>query len=187
MKNRAVFLDRDGVINRKASEGEYIETWDDMVILPGVGDAITKLNKAGYRVLVVTNQRGIARGKMSLSDLDHIHEQLIHRLAKNGAIIDRIYYCPHGLDEKCECRKPEPGMLRRAATEYDVETGLSWMVGDSPADVLAGKKAGCRTVLIRESVHQRPDGQADVVAANLVQAVESILELEGVSPSNSPS
>jgi D-glycero-D-manno-heptose 1,7-bisphosphate phosphatase len=187
MKNRAVFLDRDGVINRKAPEGEYIERWDERLILPGVGDAITKLNAAGYRVFVVTNQRGIARGKVSLSDLNQIHERLIDRLAQSGAIIERIYYCPHGLDEACECRKPEPGMLRRAVAEYHVEPAISWMVGDSPADVLAGQKAGCRTVLIREGVNHAQDGQADVVAANLVQAVESILQLDGLSPLNSNS
>jgi D-glycero-D-manno-heptose 1,7-bisphosphate phosphatase len=178
MKNKAVFLDRDGVINRKAPEGEYIERWDEMVILPGVGDAIKRLNEAGYRVIVVTNQRGVARGKVKLSEVDHIHEQLIRGLAKKGATIDNVYYCPHDLDKKCECRKPEPGMLRRAVDEFDIEMRLSWMVGDSAVDVLAGQRAGCRTVLISESFSRTSGGLADIVVANLSQAVESILQLD---------
>lgn len=184
MKNKAVFLDRDGVINHKAPEGEYIERWDEMVILPGVGNAIKRLNEAGYRVIVVTNQRGVATGKVRLSDLDHIHKELIRRLAKNGATIDSIYYCPHDLDKKCGCRKPEPGMLHRAVDEFDIETRLSWMVGDSAADVLAGQKAGCRTALISQGPNHISGEDADVVAADLSHAVESILQLDALSLSS---
>jgi D-glycero-D-manno-heptose 1,7-bisphosphate phosphatase len=184
MKNKAVFLDRDGVINRKAPEGEYIERWDEIVILPGVGDAIKRLNEASYRVIVVTNQRGVAKGKVRLSELDHIHQELIRSFAKNGATIDNIYYCPHDLDKKCECRKPEPGMLSRAVDEFDIETRLSWMVGDSAADVLAGQKAGCRTVLISELFSGKSGELADVVAENLSQAVQSILQIDTLSLSS---
>jgi D-glycero-D-manno-heptose 1,7-bisphosphate phosphatase len=185
MKNRAVFLDRDGVINRQAPEGKYIERWDQIVILPGVDDAIKRLNEAGYRVLVVTNQRGVAKGMVRLAELDHIHEQLIRRFAENGAIIDNIYFCPHDLDKKCACRKPEPGMLHRAVDEFGIATQLSWMVGDSSADVLAGQKAGCRTILISESSSREACGLADVIAKNLSEAVESILQLDTLSPKSS--
>jgi D-glycero-D-manno-heptose 1,7-bisphosphate phosphatase len=183
--NRAVFLDRDGVINRKAPGDDYIETWEQLTILPGVVEAVRTLNEAGYRVLVVTNQRGVAKGIIPISELDRIHRQMQRTLALSGATIHAVYYCPHDLESSCKCRKPEPGMLIRAAKDFEIDTCLSWMIGDSVRDIRAGQRAGCRTVLINNS----PNGDdahamADIVAEDLRQAVHMIVELDRTSSPN---
>src|SRR5215472_7327706 len=112
---RAAFLDRDGVINKRASEGEYITRWEDVQILPGVADAIAMLNRAGFLVIVVSNQRCVAKGQISVAQLEELHERLRHSLAADGATIDHVYYCPHEKTPPCSCRKPAPGMLLTAA------------------------------------------------------------------------
>ena len=145
---KAVFLDRDGVINQKPKEGEYITSWTDFHILPGVADGIALLNKAGYMVLVVTNQRCVAKGLLSVADLEKIHEQMLQTLSHAGGKLDGIYYCPHDYKPSCICRKPAPGMLLAAAQAHAVDLGSSWMVGDSEIDMQAGKSAGCKTVWV---------------------------------------
>jgi D-glycero-D-manno-heptose 1,7-bisphosphate phosphatase len=107
---RAVFLDRDGVINRKAPEGRYVTRWEDFHVLPGVVEGIKLLNRTGFCVIVVTNQRCVAKGLMTLSDLENIHQRMCDLLARAGATVDAIYYCPHALEPSCSCRKPAPGM-----------------------------------------------------------------------------
>jgi D-glycero-D-manno-heptose 1,7-bisphosphate phosphatase len=180
--NRAVFLDRDGVINRKAPGDGYIESPEQLMILPGTVEAIRALNETGYRVLVVTNQRGVARGLITVSALDRIHRQLQRALARAGAEIDAIYYCPHDLESNCKCRKPEPGMLIRAAEDFEIDTRLSWMIGDSESDIHAGRKAGCRTALINRSSNGNDSNTlADIVAEDLQQAVNMIIELDRTS------
>lgn len=186
---KAVFLDRDGVINRKAPEGEYIISREQLVILPGVTEAVRSLNRAGYWVVVATNQRGVSTGKIRVSELHRIHEELTSKLAQGGAMIHRIYYCPHDIDTRCGCRKPEPGMLERAVEDLGIDTRASWMVGDSPADIQAGERAGCRTILINEEpskiVHGRVPPQ--VVTRSLHQAVQIILNFDRPSPTQEPS
>lgn len=177
--NKAVFLDRDGVINRKAPEGEYITRYEDLVILAGVAEAIRNLNHSGYRVLVVTNQRGVAKGRIAIPELDRIHQQLVCKLAQEGATIHHIYYCPHDLDQGCECRKPAPGMLIRGVKEFRIAPRVSWMVGDSVSDVEAGHRAGCRTALVRANPSiANCDLRADIIAGNLSEAVQIILGLD---------
>jgi D-glycero-D-manno-heptose 1,7-bisphosphate phosphatase len=165
---KAVFLDRDGVINRKApSEDEYITLWDEIEILPGVGQAIAWLNRLGFKVIVVTNQRGVAKGLVTIAQLELIHKRMCQHLARRGARIDGIYYCPHALDPPCTCRKPKPG----------INLAVSWMIGDSEKDVEAGKRAGCRTARLitdPKSTHTL----ADVVAPSLIAAIPKMLELQ---------
>jgi D-glycero-D-manno-heptose 1,7-bisphosphate phosphatase len=174
---RAAFLDRDGVINRKAAEGQYVTNWDEIDFLPGVAPAIAQLNRAGFWVIVVSNQRCVAKGLISAADLDSIHRRMCEALAGAGATIDGVYYCPHEEEPPCGCRKPAPGMLLRAACEHRVDLTASWMVGDSEVDVKAGRNAGCKTVrlLNRNDV---TDGTADVVAPSLPEAVHQILQWE---------
>lgn len=196
--NQAAFLDRDGVINRKAAAGEYITRWEEMEILPGVAEAIGRLRRAGYRVMVITNQRCVAKGLMTGAQLESLHERLGEGLARAGAAIDDFYYCPHEEQPACGCRKPQPGMLLAAAREHGVDLQASWMVGDSEKDIVAGRRAGCRTARIAEpkigaevsakivrakivSANLEADGQADVIAASLREAVEQILKLEAVA------
>src|SRR5258708_40230500 len=144
--NKAVFPDRDGVINRKGPEGDYVVLWEDMKILPGVPEAIALLNRAGYQVIVVSNQRCVAKGIISITDLEALHRRLSAHLSGSGATLDAIYYCPHENDPPCDCRKPKPGMLLAAARDHQIDLGSSWMIGDSMADIEAGRKVGC-TVL----------------------------------------
>lgn len=187
--SKAVFLDRDGVINRKAPEGQYVTRWEDFHVLPGVVEGISLLNRAGFCVIVVTNQRCVAKGLLTAADLEKIHQQMSTLLARSGATIDAIYYCPHEVEQFCNCRKPASGMLFEAAISRDIELPASWMIGDSDIDVEAGKNAGCRTVLLlmrnktadKLELHGAGRYHADIVAPSLLDAVRQILRYEGVS------
>jgi len=173
--NRAAFLDRDGVINRKPPEGRYVTCWDEMHFLPDVALAIAQLNHAGFRVIVVSNQRCVAKGLVAAADLDSMHLQMCDALAGGGALIDGVYYCPHEKQPPCGCRKPAPGMLLDAARHHEIDLAASWMIGDSEKDVEAGRNAGCKTAQIL-SHGEAADGNADVVAPSLLDAVHQILK-----------
>ena len=181
----AVFLDRDGVINKKAPEDQYVTRWEDFHLLPGVVEGITKLNRAGVSVIVVTNQRCVAKGLLSEAELNELHRRMLDHLANAGAKIDAIYYCSHEEEPPCRCRKPAPGMLLDAAYAHGLELAASWMIGDSDIDVQAGKSAGCRTALVMVK-NQTGNGaeestrlieEAEIVAPCLLEAVHQILEL----------
>ena len=182
--DRAAFLDRDGVINRKAREGEYVTRWEEMEILPGVAEAIRLLGQAGFRVIVVSNQRCVAKGLITAHEVESLHRRMREALARGGARIDAVYYCPHDIEPPCRCRKPQPGMLLDAARDHDIELGASWMIGDSRADVEAGKQAGSRTALIAADEHHAP--VPDLVAESLLDAAQQILQREQV-PTGKPS
>jgi D-glycero-D-manno-heptose 1,7-bisphosphate phosphatase len=179
--NKAAFLDRDGVINRKAAtEDEYITRWEEIQILPGVVEAIALLNRAGFRVIIVSNQRCVAKGLVTTNQLDAIHQRMCSELATLGAKIDGVYYCPHEEKPPCGCRKPEPGMLFAASADHHVDLTSSWMIGDSEKDVAAGRSAGCKTArILRPDVSG--DDNADVLARTLLDAVQQILRLEDPS------
>ena len=144
--NKAVFLDRDGVINQKL-ENDYVKSWKEFHFLPGVMEAIRAINDKGYLVIVVTNQRGIARGLMTEEDLQEIHRKMYKELQKHGAHIDDIFYCPHDILENCTCRKPKPGMLIEAQRKWSIDLTKSYIIGDSQSDIEAGQKVGCRGIL----------------------------------------
>jgi len=170
-KRKAVFLDRDGVLNRPPPEGWYVTAVADLVLLPGAADAIARLNHAGFVVLVVTNQRCIARGIISAETVAEIHERLLRDIQANTGRIDRIYVCPHDDNEACDCRKPKPGMLRRAEREFELDLPNCWMVGDQESDVQAGRRAGCRTIRVNPTGHS----DANYVCRSLPEAVNIIL------------
>jgi D-glycero-D-manno-heptose 1,7-bisphosphate phosphatase len=172
-----VFLDRDGVINRKAPEGEYIAHWSEVEILPGVEEAIAALNRAGRRVMVVSNQRGIALGLYTAADVDAIHIKLQEHLAGFGAHIDAFYFCPHDEGE-CDCRKPGTGMFLRAFRDFpDAKANNSVMMGDSISDIEAARALGMRSIFIRGDQSTRKPGTeravslADAVAGSLLEAI----------------
>lgn len=155
-KQKAVFLDRDGTINKYVG---FLRTIDDFELLDGAAEAIREINASGYLAIVVTNQPVIARGEVSFEELDEIHNKMETLLGKEGAYLDGIYYCPHHphkgyagerpeLKLDCECRKPKPGMLLQAAADFNIDLSKSWMVGDGENDIKAGQNAGCRTALI---------------------------------------
>jgi D-glycero-D-manno-heptose 1,7-bisphosphate phosphatase len=145
MPYRLALLDRDGTINVGADPGEYIETPDALALLPGAGEAIARLNRAGVAVAVVTNQRGVALGRMTLADLNAVHAALERALARSGARVDAFYACPHAADS-CTCRKPRPGMLLDALRDFGVPAEDAVMIGDSDSDAEAGRRAGTATV-----------------------------------------
>jgi D-glycero-D-manno-heptose 1,7-bisphosphate phosphatase len=143
-----VFLDRDGVLNRRAPEGDYVKSPDELEVLDGVVDGVRLLNERGLLVLVVTNQRGIALGRMSASDLERVHAKLRARLAAGGARLDAIYHCPHA-ENSCDCRKPLPGLFVRAQRDHpEIDFARSAVVGDSRIDMMAAARIGARGVLL---------------------------------------
>jgi D-glycero-D-manno-heptose 1,7-bisphosphate phosphatase len=139
----AVFLDRDGTLNRPADPGEYVCHPGALELLDGVADAVGLLRAAGYVCVVVSNQRGVGLGKMSEQQLTAVDDRL-HELVD----IDASYYCTHDLEQHCPCRKPRAGLLMRAASELKIDLARSWMIGDSDTDVAAGRSAGCRTIKV---------------------------------------
>ena len=175
---RAVFLDRDGVLNREIG---YVVDASGLEMVPDAGVAIARLNKAGYATVIVTNQSSVGRGLISESSLRDLHTQLIGDIGRAGGRIDAVYYCPHHPSEAqveeysvtCECRKPAPGMLIEAASDLDLNLDASFMVGDSERDIAAGKNAGCRTILINPA--EGESYGADRVSASLNNAVDWIL------------
>lgn len=157
-KQKAIFLDRDGTINKYVG---FLRKEEEFELLPGVADAIKKINKSGYLAVVVTNQPVIARGEVTYSQLENIHNKMETLLGKEGAYLDGIYFCPHHphsgyegevkeLKIDCDCRKPKPGMLLKAAEDLNIDLEKSWMIGDSDSDVAAGNEAGCKTIKIEE-------------------------------------
>ena len=155
-RQKAVFLDRDGTINRYMG---FLRNIDDFELIPGVAKAIKMINASGYLAVVVTNQPVIARGEVTVAELESIHYKMETLLGNEGAYLDAIYYCPHHpnkgytgeipeLKINCDCRKPKPGMLLKAAKELNIDLQASWMIGDQENDITAGKTAGCKTALI---------------------------------------
>lgn len=189
MAERAVFLDRD---NTLIDDPGYLSDPEGVHLLPGVEQALKLLAAAGYKLVVVTNQSGIARGMLTEATLARIHNAMRRKLSERGAYLDAIYYCPYHPDgtveefaADSEERKPRPGMLLRAGREMDLDLAGSWMVGDSPRDVGAGQQAGCRTVRIRQP-EALADGdeefEADYTVRNLLEAARIITGDDGRSP-----
>lgn len=179
----AVFLDRDGTIN---VEKDYLVCPEEFELIPGAPAAIARLKRAGFLVIVVTNQSGVARGYFDVDAVHRLHEHLQRQLAAVGTGIDGFYLCPHhpehGVGEfkiDCDCRKGNPGMLLQAAAEHDIDLPRSFMVGDKLADVEAGKRAGCHSVLVLTGYGQGEAGkladEAVPVVADLPAAVDYIL------------
>ena len=143
-----LFLDRDGVINVKL-DGRYVKNTDEFEFMIGAETAISKLSKIFNRILIVTNQQGIAKGIMSDKDLGVLHDYMLFELKKNGGVIDKIYYCPHLAAENCSCRKPNPGMIQQAIIDFpEIKVEDSYLIGDSDTDMLAGNKMGLITVKV---------------------------------------
>lgn len=181
-KLRTVFLDRDGVLNEKMPEGQYVRSWSEFHLLPGVAEAIAQLNRRGLRVLVASNQRGIALKLYSAVDVMAIHSRLQDLLASYGAHIDAFYVCPHNKGE-CNCRKPLPGMFEQAAREFaDVSAATSVMIGDSLSDMAFGACLGMQTILIEDAQERRSPRieQARALAGqrfrSLLEAVNALLQ-----------
>jgi len=177
--SRAVFLDRDGTINEEVN---YLSSAEQFRLLPGAGEAIRMLNQRGWRVIVITNQSGLARGYLTEEELARIHHQMKADLDREGAHIDGIYVCPHHPDDGCPCRKPGTALFEGAAQEFDIDFSRSCAVGDKMADLLPGARLGCHTILLLtghgpEELETRDawEVEPDYMASDLLSAVRWIL------------
>jgi D-glycero-D-manno-heptose 1,7-bisphosphate phosphatase len=175
-----VFLDRDGTINVKRPEGQYVTSPAELVLLPGAARAVARLNAAGIRTILVTNQSWLSRSAGNCASYAAVHERLTQLLAAEGARLDAAYHCPHA-PATCGCRKPCPGMLQRAAREHRIELGKAVIIGDSESDLMAGRAAGTSTILLRPGAEGSAGASADTVADDLPSAVRLILEARGTT------
>lgn len=174
-----VFLDRDGTLN---PDPGYIGRPEDFALHPGVGEALSRLNRAGARLILVTNQSGIARGMFTLADLEAIHDKLRDLLAVHGARVDAIYHCPHHPDEGCTCRKPATGMAERAIADFALNRSRMYLVGDQSSDVEMAKRLRARSIFVTTGHGSREtlaalsarSLQPDYVANSLERAVDWI-------------
>ena len=179
-KQKAIFLDRDGTLNKYVG---FLRNIDDLELIDGVTEAIKKINGSSYLAIVITNQPVIARGEVTYDELNQIHNKLETLLGDKGAYLDGLYYCPHHPDKgfkgevvelkiNCDCRKPKPGLLLKAAEDFNIDLNESWMIGDGLIDVEAGKAAGCRTILLSDNEN---DNISTIRLSNLVDAVDYII------------
>jgi D-glycero-D-manno-heptose 1,7-bisphosphate phosphatase len=186
LSRAAVFLDRDGVVIEEVS---YLSSMSHLALFPWSADSIRALNRAGLPVVVVTNQSGIARGLFEARFVDEVHREISARLAIGGARIDAYYYCPHhpdgsvaGYARDCDCRKPKPGLIDRAARDLNLDTARSFVVGDKWSDVELAHAAGARGVLVRtghgadEQARGRDRKRADAIVDNLAAAASWVLQ-----------
>ena len=183
----AVFLDRDGVINQNRSD--YVKTWEEVSFLPDVFPALARLSSTPFCIVLVSNQSPIGRGILSCAEVEAINRRMVAEIERQGGRIDAVYYCPHRPDEGCDCRKPRPGMLLRAACELDLDLSGSYLVGDAVSDVEAALAAGCSPILVLtgRGTDQQPilrkRGYTSVpIVAGLAGAVQLILGPAGAEP-----
>ncbi len=146
-----IILDRDGVLNEKAPRAEYVRNWSEFKWRPGAKESLRRLNEAGFRVIIVSNQAGVARGAMTEAALKDIHLYMVRDAEQSGGRVDAIYYCPHNWDDGCECRKPKPGMLFQAQRDFSLNLSRTMFVGDDERDAQAADAAGCMAALVSES------------------------------------
>lgn len=173
----AVFLDRDGVINE--DRDDYVKSVDELNVYAFVPDSVRGINEAGYQVVVVSNQQAVGKGIISEDALQRMQDRITDLVELSGGHISAFYYCRHLASEGCLCRKPQPGMLLKAAEDLDIDLGRSVMVGDTERDIVAGKRAGCKTVLVLTGGLTREDASAmacvpDFVAEDLRAAADHI-------------
>lgn len=178
LNHSAVFLDRDGTLNARPAEHDYVRSLDEFTWLPGAREGAAVLARAGYTLTVASNQRGVARGLVTEEVLSEIEQHIQEGLARHGCRIEAFRYCTHDLADACSCRKPEPGLIIDLARELDLDIDRCWMIGDSESDVAAGRAAECRTALI---THGRDSTKADVRAGSLLEAAQTIAALGAVA------
>jgi D-glycero-D-manno-heptose 1,7-bisphosphate phosphatase len=189
MRNRALFLDRDGTL---VYPRHYPSRPEELIIYEGVPAAVRRIQGAGFLLVLITNQAGLARGLFSSDDLGRMHRHLADELEREGVRLDGVYHCPHHpegvvaeLAVRCDCRKPAPGMLLRAAEELEIDLGRSWFLGDILDDVEAGNRAGCRTVLVDLGTERPPASEErtpDFVAGSTLHALGIVAACEGLGP-----
>lgn len=172
---KVVFLDRDGVINQYPGKGKYVTTCKDFIFLPGSIEAIKTLKEHGFKVFCISNQAGVAKGLYSRSDLDAITDHMLSAIRAQGADIDGVYYCLHQDKDSCSCRKPKPGLIKKALQEEREQPSVCFVIGDSFRDMLAARAFGCKSVLVlsgeeKEENRGRWEFMPDYIFDNLLEA-----------------
>ena len=180
---KAIFLDRDGVINRDPGFGDYIKSWAEFEFLPGSIDAIKLLNKNGYEIFVISNQAGVARGLFSKESLDEITGNMLKEIEAQGGKIRWVSYCTHASNAGCDCRKPNTAQIKNATKGLDIDFKKSYFVGDSRLDIGAGKNIGSKTILLLTGKETAEDSKTwehkpDFIMNNLMEAVKWVLKEE---------
>ncbi|MFH0798110.1 MAG: D-glycero-beta-D-manno-heptose 1,7-bisphosphate 7-phosphatase [Candidatus Woesearchaeota archaeon] len=176
--NKAVFLDRDGVINK---EIQFVAKPEDFHMLPNAIDALRLLMRTEYKLIIITNQSGMGYGYYSESDYAKVTKKMLGIFEENGVAVDAIYYCPHRYEENCDCRKPNTGMLEKAKREFDIDYMKSWVVGDKTSDIKTGLNIGARTILVRTGAggkDGRYDLKPDYAAEDFLEAAKIITTSE---------
>jgi histidinol-phosphate phosphatase family protein len=178
---RAIFLDRDGVINRYPGDKKYVTSWKEFRFLPKVKKAIARLNKKKFKIFIVSNQAGVGKGIFSQKTLDLITRNILREIEEASGQIHGIYYCTHHPDQDCACRKPKAGSIHRAKERYPLKMDYSFFIGDTIRDVYTAKAAGCKSILVlsgKEKLSNKRnwEEQPDFIFRNLYEAAEFILK-----------
>ena len=181
---KTIFLDRDGVINRNRPRGDYVRNWEEFQFLPGSCEAIARLTQAGFRLLVVTNQACVGKGIVSWAMVQEIHTRMVQEIARVGGRIEAVLCCPHRADAGCGCRKPRPGLLRRAHEEYRVDLGQAILVGDSATDMQTAAAVGIPAIMVLSGLGHIADLESTALpsrlALDLAHATQLILNNEAL-------
>ena len=183
---KAIFIDRDGVVNRDPggwTRYSYVTKWEDFLFIDGSIEALKRLKDAGYRVCLISNQAGIAKGYFTISDLDKLNKRMLEAIEAGGGKIDELNYCPHEKTDMCNCRKPKTGMIEKALVGRDVDIKNTFVIGDDLRDIETGKKMGMKTILVLSGKTEKSSVEAskikpDFIKNNLLEAVNFILENE---------
>lgn len=178
---KAIFLDRDGVINKDPGFGDYIKSWKEFRFLSGAINAIKRLNNGGYEIFVISNQAGVGKGLYSQEALDEITQNMLKEIEKKGGRIRSVMYCTHRSDAGCDCRKPKTGMIKKATEGLRIDFENTYFIGDSRLDIAAGKNMGCKTILLLTGKEDPDDSEnweikPDFIRKNLQEAVEWVLK-----------
>lgn len=183
-RERALFLDRDGTLT-KMELGKYINHWRDLEMIEGVAKSLLPFQEAGWKLIVVSNQQGVALGHFDHIMLNLMHARLTELFASEGVFLTRVYTCTHSKEANCKCRKPRPGLIARAAIDYGISCRRSWMVGDFRSDVAAGNAVGCKTALIDQLPEYNSSNRFDndsptIWTADSATTFELIADIEGI-------
>jgi D-glycero-D-manno-heptose 1,7-bisphosphate phosphatase len=172
-----VLLDRDGVINRRIRRG-YVTSWKQFIFLPGVLEGLRRLTVEGYAIVVVSNQAAVGKGLMTLASLDEITRRFVRQVRAHGGLIREVYYCMHRKEARCRCRKPRPGLLLRAQTEHHFRLSETYLIGDSPSDLMAAGQAGCPMIMVHSNPVNLPNRFArppEFMVPDFPAAVDALL------------
>ena len=177
---KALFIDRDGVVNKDPggwTKTDYVTDWKDFHFIPGTLEALKILKEKGIKVIVASNQGGVNKGFYTKAELSKVNSSMLKEIEKNSGAVEEVFYCIHRDEDNCDCRKPKPGMLESAAKKYGIDPKKTYFIGDDKKDILAGKRIGCKTALVLSGKSSREtvdtwEEKPDYVFANLLEAVK---------------